>query len=143
MYSDNNCKVLHKYSLRCEIQWRGLDFTPLWIYMLNHLVHISICYLYPCSYKLNRGCLVDTHIYWRQILKIGAPYPHYTLRFRMPKNCQELPKLLSNLYEHPQNISCWAYTAIDINTKYWNVPEDSALIFTKVWNLVPLTKFHT
>ena len=45
-YSDDNCKVLNKYSLRCEIQWMGLEFTPLWIYVLNHLVHCSIWYLY-------------------------------------------------------------------------------------------------
>ena len=29
-YSDDNYKVLHKYSLRCGIQRRGLDFTAIW-----------------------------------------------------------------------------------------------------------------
>ena len=91
-YSDDNYKVLHEYSLRCEIQRRGLDFTPIWIYVLNHLVHFSICYLYHCSYKLNRQCLVDTHIHWRQILKIGAPYPLYILCLRMPKNAKNYQK---------------------------------------------------
>ena len=41
-YSDDNHQDVHKYSLRCEIQWRGLDFTPLWIYVLNHLVVFGI-----------------------------------------------------------------------------------------------------
>ena len=45
-YSDTHCTFLHWYSLRCEIQWRGLKFTPLWIFVLNHLLHFSIWYLY-------------------------------------------------------------------------------------------------
>ena len=100
--SDDNCKVLHKYPLGCEIQWRGLDFTPLWIYVLNNLVHFSICYLYHCSYKLNRQCLVDAHVYKRQILKIGAPYPLITLCLRMPKIAKNHQKCCPTFLSIPQ-----------------------------------------
>ena len=60
-------------------------------------------------------------------------------KLRRPKIAKNYQKWAST---KPLMLSLYN-TAIDVNIKYGNGPDDSAHIFTKVWNLVPFTAFHT